>query len=64
MFDEPKATKETYGYATAGWNAAPVTARVISRVAPLLGITPATKPQESDVLREAKLVSFGTANGQ
>ena len=64
MFDEPKATKETYGYATAGWNAAPVTARVISRVAPLLGIKPATKPQESDVLREAKLVSYQTTSGQ
>ena len=64
MFDEPKATKETYGYATAGWNAAPVTARVISRVAPLLGIKPATKPQENDVLRQAKLVSYETLSGQ
>lgn len=64
MFDEPKATKDTFGYATAGWNAAPTTSRVISRVAPLLGIKPATKPQENDVLREAKLVSYETMGGQ
>ena len=63
MFDEPKATKDTYGYATAGWNAAPVTSRVVARVAPLLGVRPATKPQEADMLREASLVSFG-AGGQ
>jgi cell division protein FtsI (penicillin-binding protein 3) len=63
MFDEPKATKDTFGYATAGWNAAPVTARVVARVAPLLGLRPATKPQELEMLREAKLVSFD-AGGQ
>jgi len=63
MFDEPKPTKDTYGYATAGWNAAPVTSRVVARVAPLLGLRPATKPQELEMLREAKLVSF-EANGR
>lgn len=63
MFDEPKATKNTYGYATAGWNAAPVTSRVVTRVAPLLGLRPATQPQKNDMLREAQLVSF-EANGQ
>ncbi|MDO8878651.1 MAG: penicillin-binding protein 2 [Pseudolabrys sp.] len=40
MLDEPQATKDTHGYATAGWNAGPTTARVIERVAPLLGIQP------------------------
>jgi cell division protein FtsI (penicillin-binding protein 3) len=58
MFDEPKATKNTYGYATAGWNAAPVTSRVVTRVAPLLGLRPATQPQKNEMLREAQLVSF------
>ncbi len=38
MLDEPKGTKETFGYATAGWTAAPVVGRVIERAAPLLGI--------------------------
>ncbi len=40
MFDEPQATENTYGYATAGWNAAPVTARVVQRIAPILGLRP------------------------
>ncbi len=41
MLDEPHGIPESYGYATAGWTAAPVISRVISRMAPLLGILPA-----------------------
>ena len=40
MLDEPQPSKETHGYATAGWNAGPTAARVIERVAPLLDIQP------------------------
>jgi cell division protein FtsI (penicillin-binding protein 3) len=40
MLDEPKAVAETHGFATAGWNAGPVAAKVIARVAPLLGLEP------------------------
>jgi len=40
MLDEPKPTKQTYGYATGGWVAAPLAGRVIARIAPLLGIAP------------------------
>ncbi len=40
MIDEPQPTPESHGYATSGWNAAPVSARVIERVAPLLDIKP------------------------
>lgn len=35
-FDEPKAVKGTQGYATAGWNAAPTTGKVIERIVPIL----------------------------
>lgn len=35
-FDEPKAIKGTYGYATAGWNAAPVSGEIIERIGPML----------------------------
>ena len=44
LMDEPKATKETFGFATAGWNATPVAGRVIDRIAPFVGIAraPAT----------------------
>jgi cell division protein FtsI (penicillin-binding protein 3) len=40
MLDDPKATKETYGFHTAGWNVAPVISRVVSRIGPVLGIAP------------------------
>lgn len=38
--DEPKGIKESHGYATAGWTAAPVVGQVISQIAPLFGIAP------------------------
>lgn len=37
---EPKATEETNGQRTASTNAAPVTGRVIARIAPQLGVAP------------------------
>ncbi|MEQ8824922.1 MAG: penicillin-binding protein 2 [Filomicrobium sp.] len=37
---EPQGTKETKGKITAGLNAAPTTARIASRIAPLLGFIP------------------------
>ncbi len=35
-FDEPKAIEGTFGYATAGWNAAPTAGRIIERIGPML----------------------------
>lgn len=40
--DEPKATRETHGYATAGWVAAPAAGELIARIGPMLGLAPAT----------------------
>jgi cell division protein FtsI (penicillin-binding protein 3) len=40
MLDEPKATPETFGFTTAGWNVAPVVSGTISRIAPMLGVLP------------------------
>ncbi|WP_319413400.1 penicillin-binding protein 2 [uncultured Cohaesibacter sp.] len=40
MLDEPKGLKETYGYATAGVNAAPTAGAVIRRVGSILGVKP------------------------
>ncbi len=48
MLDEPKGTKETYGFATAGWNAAPLVSKVVSRIAPILGVAPSLR-READV---------------
>jgi cell division protein FtsI (penicillin-binding protein 3) len=40
LLDEPQPIPETHGYATAGWNAAPTAAKVITRIAPMLGLKP------------------------
>jgi cell division protein FtsI (penicillin-binding protein 3) len=40
MLDDPKATADTYGFHTAGWNVAPVVSKVVSRIAPMLGVMP------------------------
>jgi cell division protein FtsI (penicillin-binding protein 3) len=40
MFDEPKGTKESFGFATAGWTAAPTAGRVFERIISLYGIEP------------------------
>jgi cell division protein FtsI (penicillin-binding protein 3) len=40
MLDEPQAIAETHGFATSGWNAVPVAAKLIERIAPLLGMEP------------------------
>ncbi|MDY0008834.1 MAG: penicillin-binding protein 2 [Bdellovibrionales bacterium] len=45
IVDEPQPTKETFGYATGGWTAAPVVGRVIEQMAPLYGIAPQTGPR-------------------
>lgn len=42
--DEPKAIEGTYGYATAGWNAAPTVGNIIERAAPMLGVKRQTGP--------------------
>lgn len=46
MVDEPKGIKETYGYATAGWVAAPAISNVVESIAAIEGI----KPQDNDEL--------------
>jgi cell division protein FtsI (penicillin-binding protein 3) len=50
MLDEAKGTKETFGYATGGWVAAPVVGAVVQRIAPVLGMRPI---KETDPVREA-----------
>ncbi len=38
VYDEPQGLNETYGYATAGWNAAPTAGAVIERMVSILGL--------------------------
>ena len=44
---EPRASEETKGQITAGVNAAPVTGRVIARIAPLVDVLPERTTQET-----------------
>jgi cell division protein FtsI (penicillin-binding protein 3) len=52
MLDSPQGTKETGGWKTAAWNAAPVVGRVVSRVGAMLGVVPDATADidESDLL--------------
>ena len=38
VMDTPKASKETFGYTTAGWNAVPISKNIIAAVAPQLNL--------------------------
>jgi cell division protein FtsI (penicillin-binding protein 3) len=53
MVDEPHGNKKSYGFATAGWVAAPAVGRVISSMAPLLNLKPLTgQPEISEPLEQ------------
>ncbi|MBY0431844.1 MAG: penicillin-binding protein 2, partial [Rhodospirillales bacterium] len=55
MIDEPQGTKESFGYATGGWVAAPAVGRIVSRIGPMLGIAPIGVPevQREQMVRHA-----------
>lgn len=40
MLDNPQPTKETFGYASAGWTIAPMVKNIITRMVALYGISP------------------------
>jgi cell division protein FtsI (penicillin-binding protein 3) len=44
--DEPHGTKKSFGFATAGWTAAPAVRRIIARMAPLFGVRPVQETPE------------------
>ena len=44
MLDEPHGTKKTGGFATGGAVAAPTVGRLVTRLAPLLGLEPVDRP--------------------
>ena len=43
MIDNPKGQKFSFGYRTAGWVAAPVIKKLVTRISPILNIKPQTK---------------------
>ncbi len=40
MIDDPKGSKTSFGFKTAGMTIAPATSRLVGKIAPLLGIAP------------------------
>ena len=38
MLDEPKATEETFGFVTSGWNSVPTSGKIIEAIAPQLNL--------------------------
>lgn len=49
IIDEPKGNKQTHGFTTAGWIAAPITGDIISRMGPMYGIRPVFDVPENAV---------------
>ncbi len=60
VLDEPQGLPETHGFATSGWNSAPVTGAVIERVAPILGLPPRFEPPAMPFPLMVKLGAWGT----
>lgn len=54
MIDEPKGTAATHGYATGGWVAAPAAGRIVSAMAPVLGIVPEDPDPKNDIATPLK----------
>ena len=46
VLDDPQPTSSTYGFAAAGWNAAPTAGKMVVRMAPILGVQPADSDEE------------------
>lgn len=53
MMDEPKGSKETWWYTTAGWNVVPTAAKVISAIAPQLNVK---ANYDLDKARQARII--------
>ena len=59
MIDEPQGTKETHGFITAGWTAAPAVSRVIAQIAPLMGLMPKTVAPSPSIAGPSSVTTKG-----
>ena len=53
MLDEPKATKETWGFVTSGWNTVPTAGKIIEAIAPQLNLK---ANYDLDELRNTRII--------
>ncbi|WP_282606501.1 penicillin-binding protein 2 [Pelagibius sp. Alg239-R121] len=64
MIDEPKGTKETHGFATGGWVAAPVIKRLVERMGPLVALEPIDDGADDDRIEQLLVEVQARAGGQ
>jgi cell division protein FtsI (penicillin-binding protein 3) len=63
ILDEPQATAKTAGFSTGGWTSAPVSGRIIKRMAPFLGVLPVD--EKSPLVQSAmRIESHHQENGK
>jgi cell division protein FtsI (penicillin-binding protein 3) len=60
ILDEPQGLPETHGFATSGWNSAPVTGAIVERVAPMLGLPPHFDPPAQPFPAMVRVGAWGT----
>jgi cell division protein FtsI (penicillin-binding protein 3) len=60
--DEPRGDSGTFSQSTGGWTAAPIVGRIISRIGPLVGLSPAD-PQAELWFRD-RLIEGQAVNGR
>jgi cell division protein FtsI (penicillin-binding protein 3) len=60
LYDEPQPLPETFGFATAAWNAGSTTGKIVERVAPLLGLPPRFDPPQLPFPVMSRLGAWGT----
>jgi cell division protein FtsI (penicillin-binding protein 3) len=58
MLDEPKGNAQTHGFRSAGWTAAPIVGRLISRIGPILSIQPVE--EESEAVQKAMFIPINS----
>jgi cell division protein FtsI (penicillin-binding protein 3) len=54
MLDEPQPLPETYGFATAGWNAVPTTGKILERLVAILDMEPHLSEADIEKLTKAQ----------
>lgn len=63
MVDEPKGNKQSYGFATAGWVAAPAVARTVEAMTAVLGMPPVIPVGKTDNFTENLRQYISTGGG-
>lgn len=62
MLEDAQAIPGTYGYNTAGWNAAPLGGQIIARMGPMMGVEP-KDPNDPAILQQLALPVGPVAGG-